>query len=342
MRPCSSVQTLPLLICQAPWATTATREAFEARACLCAEIRAFFSELNVLEVETPLLSQRTVTDPMLSGFRTDYALTEGRGSTPLYLQTSPEFAMKRLLASGMGSIFQISKAFRNGEVGRHHNPEFTLLEWYRIGFDLQGLQGEVATLIRRLAAIFGFSMSVEYVTYLEVFQKYLDLHPLDANLSDMSALAASRGLGDAETICGDDRGYWLDFLFSCLIQPKFKRNCLTMVSRYPAILPSLAKKSEDDARWVERVELFMGGIELGNGFHELTDPIEQEARFRMDLAARTRLGMTLPEIDDRLLDALKFGLPECSGIAIGLDRLLMVLTSVKSIEDVLAFSFERA
>ncbi len=342
MRPCSSVQIFPLLIYQAPWATNAKREAFEARAAMCAEIRAFFLELDVLEVETPLLCQRTVTDPMLSGFRTEYALTEGRGSTPLYLQTSPEFAMKRLLASGMGSIFQISKAFRNGEVGRHHNPEFTLLEWYRVGSDLHDLQEEVASLIRRLAAIFGFSMSVEYVTYLEAFQKHLDLHPLDASLSDMSALAASRGLGDAETICGDDRGYWLDFLFSCLIQPILKSNCLTMVSRYPAILPSLAKKSADDTRWVERVELFMGGMELGNGFHELTDPIEQEARFRMDLAARARLGMTLPAIDDRLIDALTFGLPDCSGIAIGLDRLLMVLTGAKSIDEVLAFSFERA
>lgn len=278
---------------------------------------------------------------MLAAFRAEYTCGEGP-STPFYLQTSPEFAMKRLLASDVGSIFQITKAFRNGEVGRHHNPEFTLLEWYRVGFDLSALQDEVAELLLRLATIFDFELSVQRSSYLELFQGHLGLHPLDSDLGDFSDLALERGLCDASALCGNDRALWLDFLFSCLIQPAMSQDCLLMVNRYPALLPSLARRSTDDPRWVERVELFINGLELGNGFHELTDPVEQESRFRADLDYRARLGFALPDLDDRLLAALANGLPNCSGIAIGLDRLLMVLLRAQRIEEVLSFSFEDA
>lgn len=319
-----------------------SRATLVGRAKLYAIIRQFFEERSVLEVETPLLCQRTVTDPMLTAFvcRNDTAVNAAQPA--LYLQTSPEFAMKRLLASEVGSIFQICKAFRNGEVGRHHNPEFTMLEWYRVGYDLDTLQNEVEALLSRVAEAFNLRFAVERITYCEIFEKYLGLHPLDASIDAMRRRAEESGLLDAKTLCGDNRANWLDFLFSCLIQPKLPSDCLTMVSRYPGLLPSLARKSHDDARWVERVELFMGGMELGNGFHELTDPVEQEQRFLSDIEVRKREGLVVQDLDERLIEALRLGLPDCSGIAVGLDRLLMILTRATRIEDVLAFPFLRA
>ena len=320
-----------------------TREALVGRARLYQSLRSFFENRAVLEVETPILCQRSVTDPMLAVFQSRY---EPAGvetpHRPLYLQTSPEFAMKRLLASGVGSMFQITKAFRNGEVGRHHNPEFTLLEWYRVGFDLEDLQDEIEMLLVAIAEAFGLKFSVARTTYCALFEKHLGVHPLDASLDMLAGLADSAGLDDAPLLCGDNRGLWLDFLFSCLIQPALPVNCLTQVSRYPAILPSLARKVPDDERWVERVELFLGGMELGNGFYELTDPIEQEQRFRSDLEVRQREGLELPELDERLLAALRLGVPDCAGMAIGLDRLLMILLGASSIDDVLAFPIHRA
>ena len=319
-----------------------SREALVGRARLYALIRKFFEERSVLEVETPLLSQRTVTDPLLRVFESRYQPAGQTVNQTLYLQTSPEFAMKRLLASGVGSIFQISKAFRNGEVGRHHNPEFTLLEWYRVGFDLDALQAEIEHLLMHLAQAFERQVTVERTTYCEIFERHLGLHPLDASIDAFGIRAKESGFHDAQALCGRNRGHWLDFLFSCLIQPKLPPESLTMVSRYPAILPSLARKTGDDPRWVERVELFLGGMELGNGFHELIDPVEQEARFLSDLEVRKAEGLNAPELDDRLLDALRFGLPDCSGIAIGLDRLLMVLIGKSRIEEVLSFPFQQA
>jgi lysyl-tRNA synthetase class 2 len=211
-----------------------------------------------------------------------------------------------------------------------------------VGFDLELLQIEVEALLRHLALSFGREISVSKATYSDLFIDFLGLHPLDASLEEMARLAEARGLPDAKTLCGEERIHWLDFLFSCLIQPQLTPDCLVMVSRYPAILPSLARASLDDPRWVERVELFWGGMELGNGFHELTDPSEQEFRFKQDLAIRNHLGLDLPSMDERLLDALRYGMDNCAGIAIGLDRLLMVLMGVESIGEVLAFPFERA
>jgi len=319
-----------------------SREILVGRAKLYALIRDFFDERSVLEVETPLLSRRTVTDPMLAPFECHYDAAGNAAKLPLFLQTSPEFAMKRLLASGVGSIFQIGKAFRNGEVGRYHNPEFTLLEWYRVGFDLSKLQNEVEALFLQAADSFDLEISVERTTYCEIFEKYLGLHPLESSVNAMRQRAEHAGLHDAQALCGENRVHWLDFLFSCLIQPHLPQDCLTMVSRYPAVLPSLARRAGDDPRWVERVELFLGGMELGNGFYELADPDEQEQRFLSDLEVRNGQGLATQEMDERLIGALRHGLPDCSGIAVGLDRLLMVLMRTSRIEEVLAFPFLRA
>lgn len=324
------------------YVSACSREVLLGRARLYAVIRAFFDDRSVLEVETPLLSHRTVTDPMLAAFESRYQAAGNSQDSLLYLQTSPEFAMKRLLASGVGSIFQITKAFRNGEIGRYHNPEFTLLEWYRVGFNLEELQNEVEVLFGQILEAFNLRFTVARTTYSEIFEQYVRLHPLEASLDALKARAEESGFHDAQALCGDNRAHWLDFLFSCLIQPKLPSDCLMMVSRYPGLLPSLARKVQDDERWVERVELFLGGMELGNGFYELTDPVEQEQRFLQDLAVRKREGLISPVMDDRLIKALRLGLPDCSGIAIGLDRLLMILTRSSRVEDVLAFPFLRA
>jgi lysyl-tRNA synthetase class 2 len=260
----------------------------------------------------------------------------------LYLQTSPEFAMKRLLAAGAGSIYQICKAFRNEEFGRHHNPEFTLLEWYRVGFSLAELIDEIDALIGAVFATGPKLAPSEAYAYAEIFQECLGVDPLIATLPQLAACAHRHGLANAERLCGDSRAAWLDLLFSHGVQPRLGQGRVCFIYDYPACLPSLARCYPENSRVVERVEIFMAGLELGNGFHELADPVEQEQRFDQDLAERERLGLPLPPKDRRLLAALRHGLPDCSGVAIGLDRLLMVLGGKSGIEDVLAFPISRA
>ena len=325
------------------WRPVCGPEALRQRAGLNSRIRAFFASRGVLEVETPLLGQHTVTDPALSAFQTRFHLPGQTKGHPLYLQTSPEFAMKRLLAAGSGSIYQICKAFRNEEQGRHHNPEFTLLEWYRVGFTLSDLIEEVEELIGTFVSDNPQSLqSPERLTYAEAFLHYTGLHPLESSLDAFSGFSGAGGMGEASELCGNDRTVWLDLLFSHFIQPQLGRNRLTSVYHYPAILPSLACLCPDDPRFVERVEIFMAGVELGNGFHELADDREQRQRFQNDARQRVAQALPVPELDERLLAALGHGLPDCSGIALGLDRLLMVLGGHAALADVLAFPIDRA
>jgi lysyl-tRNA synthetase class 2 len=309
------------------------------RAELLRKIRRFFAEREVLEVETPLLSHGTVTDPHLSVFSVGGG---SDGSSRLFLQTSPEFAMKRLLAAGSGSIYQICKAFRRDESGRFHNPEFTLLEWYRVGFGLDELIEETDALLQVLSENIRPLAASEHLSYRESFLRHAGIDPLDAGFADFAGCAASHGLQEAEAICGTDRSIWLDLLFSHLVQPHLGRGRFTFVRDFPAILPSLARFKPDDERLVERVEVFLDGLELGNGFFELSDPLEQECRFDRDIAARIDAGLPVPEKDRRLLDALKAGLPDCAGIALGIDRLLLGLHRLDAIADTLAFPLAKA
>lgn len=309
------------------------------RAELLRKIRQFFAEREVLEVETPLLSHGTVTDPHLSVFSTAYG---GDPSQRLYLQTSPEFAMKRLLAAGTGSIYQICKAFRNEEYGRFHNPEFTLLEWYRVGFGLDELIEETDALLRMVSQATRNLAPSEHTSYRGAFLTHAGLDPLDAGLEDFADCASRHGLQEAAEIGGADRAIWLDLLFSHLVQPRLGRNRFTFVRDFPAILPSLARFKSNDERLVERVEVFLDGMELGNGFFELNDPLEQERRFDRDIAARLDAGRPVPEKDGRLLEALQAGLPDCAGIAIGVDRLLLGLNRLEAIAETLAFPLATA
>jgi lysyl-tRNA synthetase class 2 len=323
-----------------PWQPACSVETLRARAELLANVRRFFAGRGVLEVETPLLCRAGVTDPHLDAFTTGYNPAGSPRETSLYLQTSPEFAMKRLLAAGSGSIFQICKAFRNGEAGRNHNPEFTLLEWYRVGFSLADLLDEVEALFAELFR--GALLPAERLAYADVFRQHVGADPLAASPANLADRAAALGLSDAERLCGDDRSVWLDLLFSHAVQPRLGRGRLTFVYDYPTFLPSLARQRPEKPDVVERAEVFLEGLELGNGFHELADAAEQSARFDRDLKTRLLQGQTLPPKDERLLAALRAGLPDCCGIAIGLDRMLMLLLKKDSIDSVLAFPLDRA
>jgi lysyl-tRNA synthetase class 2 len=322
------------------WQPTCSIEILRLRAKILDDIRRFFSARAVLEVETPVLGSSTGTDPKLDFFTADYC------SPPLhhtlFLQTSPEFAMKRLLAAGSGSIYQIGKAFRNGESGRFHNPEFTLLEWYRVGFTLPQLMDEIAELLEVLFNGHRALNPTQRVSYQAVFQRYTGLNPLEFFYHDYCAYALANQIPEAVSICGDDYGLWLDFIFSHKVQPQLGENAVCMVYGYPVCQSSLARVNEHNSKITDRVEVFINGIELGNGYYELTDADEQERRFDDETSIRLQRKRPVTVKDKRFIAALKAGLPECSGMAIGLDRLLMLLTNSTSINDVLGFPMHRA
>ena len=315
------------------WQPCCDLQHLRRRAQMLSAIRQFFAERLVLEVETPLLCQATGTDPQLDFFST--RLNAVPDLDTLYLQTSPEFAMKRLLAAGSGDIYQICKAFRNGESGRQHNPEFTILEWYRLDFDLPALMAEVAELLQCLLPEQLWDVQIH--SYQSIFAQATGLDALVFHKQLYVEAAVGLGLAEAEAICGDDESLWLDFLFSHCVQPSLQGAVIWLIHGYPAKQSSLARLNTEDPRVAERFEVLIQGMELGNGFYELCDAGEQERRFDAEIAARESQGLPAVIKDQRLLAALQSGLPECSGIAIGLDRLLMLATHAMAIEEVLAF-----
>lgn len=315
------------------WQPTAGPDALRARADLLARLRHFFAVRGVLEVDTPLLCASGVTDPNIDGIAADAPL----GGPRWWLQTSPEYAMKRLLAAGSGPIFQICKAFRAGEAGRLHNPEFTLVEWYRPGMALEALMDEVAA----LAALAVGERPLRRLTYRQAFREGLGLDPLTAPLDALRQRAAQVAGADFRD---EARDTCLDLLLSHHLQPCFGRGEFTFLCDYPASQAALARlKHDDDGLPVgERFELYIDGVEIANGYHELTDAAEQAARFDAERAVRAAGGRPVPPRDDRLLAALAHGLPDCSGVALGLDRLLMLALGAARLEDVLAFPSTRA
>lgn len=330
------------------WRPTATPDALRQRAELLARVRAYFAEQDVLEVETPLISSSGIPDPHIPSFvvssdsGTDDASNEHSYYHRHYLNTSPEFAMKRLLAAGSGSIYQVCKAFRQGEQGKYHNPEFTLLEWYRLGFDHLRLMDDVEDLVRRLAAGIRQLGPTERLTYRECFQQHLGVDPLVADMSALRACAQAQGLGAVTGLAEDDRDGWLDLLMGHCVQPQLGQGRLTFVVDYPASQAALACIRPGVPPVAERFELFIDGVELANGYHELRDPEEQRTRFNADLARRQREHMEPMVVDERLLQALSSGLPRCAGVALGLDRLQLVLRQARRLDEVLAFPFDRS
>lgn len=320
----------------ASWRPTASLETLRFRAELLAHLRRFFAERGVLEVETPILASAPVTDPRLASFSTVYRGPGAPTGQTRFLQTSPEFAMKRLLAAGSGPIFQISKAFRDGEAGRRHNPEFTLLEWYRPGFDHHRLMDEMDELLGGVLA----TPPAERLTYREAFLRYAGLDPLVAPVADLR-VAARTALGQVPDL-GEDRDGWLDLLVSLVLEPRLGRGRPTFLYDYPASQAALARLRPEDPRVAERFEVYVEGIELANGFHELGDAPEQRRRFESDLAIRAAEGQPEVPIDEHLLAALAFGLPPCAGVALGFDRLVMVARGAQSLAEVMAFPWDRA
>ena len=319
------------------WQPSCSIELLQKRARMLNCIRAFFLERNVLEVETPLLSHACGTEPQLDFFTTIFEFAKPE---KLFLQTSPEFAMKRLLAAGSGSIYQICKAFRNNEVGRFHNPEFTILEWYRVGFDLNDLMDEVEALFAELSE-YKFE-SPKRIFYAEIFEHYTGVNALVFSFETYSAFAIQHEIEEVITFCGKNHAIWLDYLFSFFVQPHLGENGLCLIYGYPACQSALARLNQDNSLVADRFEVFLNGIELGNGFYELSDSIEQNRRFNNEIQLREREDLPKVVKDKRLLAALKSGLPDCSGIAIGLDRLLMILVEAETISDVLSFDIESA
>jgi len=309
------------------WRPLADPEMLRRRAGLLAEIRAFMAEREILEVETPVLSGAAVSDPALESFSIQ------SGDKTYYLQTSPEFAMKRLLAAGSGPIYQIARVFRDDERGRWHHPEFTLLEWYRPGFEVNDMLDEVDTLLQRLGL-----PSARRFTYGKLFRQALDIDPHRAGLHSLRELALARGLAGSNFT----RSQLLDFLFASAVQPLLQGHRCAVVGDFPTAQAALARIRPDKPPVAERFELFIDSIEIGNGFAELTDAAEQRRRLLADQAERRRRGLPLRPLDENLLQALTAGLPDCCGIAVGLDRLLMLLAGVDDIDAVLAFPCERA
>ncbi len=319
------------------WQPSATIETLKQRAALMTRIRQFFAERGVLEVETPALSHHTITDVHLHPFEAAWLQADEAGQgIPLYLQTSPEFHMKRLLAAGSGPIFQLGRAFRNEEFGRHHNPEFTMLEWYRPGFDHFALMDEMDALLQ---CVLGGD-SAERLTYQQAFMRYLGVDPLTATMAQLRAVApeSMRKWAAQE----QDRDTLLQLLFAEGVETQIGQQVPCFVYNFPASQAALAKLVPEDPRVAARFEVYFKGLELANGFYELQDAAEQQARFEQDNLKRQQLGRPARAIDKHLIDALTSGLPDCAGVALGVDRLIMLALGADSIAEVLAFGADRA
>jgi len=318
------------------WQPNANMQMLQKRAQLLRNIREFFWQRDVLEVDTQALSLTSISDPYIEVLTTK-AKCLGEEKT-YYLQTSPEFAMKRLLASGSGCIYQLSKVFRQEEASKRHGVEFTLLEWYRVGLDDRQLMAEIEEFL--VSVSLNPELVCDYKSYQDAFLTYANLDPFEAELSELQALAHKcTEYGLEET----DRDALLDLIFNALIEPKIGQDRPCFIHSYPASQAALAKLKFgfDGIETAKRFELYWKGMELANGYHELTDAQEQAKRFDMDNEQRKAQGKPVRALDTNLLAALESGLPNCAGVAIGFDRLLMVLSQTDDIEKVMPFAKQR-
>lgn len=302
------------------------------RAEIFEKIRAFFKSQGVLEVDTQLLSQATVSDPHIE------ALSVRWQDTPYYLQTSPEYAMKRLLSAGAPSIYQLGKVFRDDPSGRYHNPEFTMLEWYLLGADDRTLMNQINALLKTVLN----TADAEVMTYQTAFETLAGFDPFAADAQSCAQHAARLGIDVSEALKQSDKDTWLQLIFSHSIEPKLGFDAPMFVCDYPASQAALARLDARNPAVAKRFELFIRGIELGNGYDELTDPDIQRKRFEADNAWRKANHLPEKPIDERLMQALEQGLPACSGVALGVDRLIMLALNKTQIADVLPFAWPNA
>ena len=319
------------------WKPTANLKALRLRAELNALIRRFFAERGVLEVETPILSAAGNTDANIESFQLQFFGPRAAGAGLRWLRTSPEFPLKRLLAAGVGDCYELGRVFRNGEAGRRHNPEFTMLEWYRVGWTHHKLMDECAELVRAALHLAGKRATVRDVSFRQLYQDSFGFDPLTATEAELRGPLAVFDI-DPSGLGRDD---WLDLLMTHLIQPSIPANRILIVYDYPASQCALAKIRPGDVPVAERFEIFVGQLELANGYHELNDAAEQRERFGRDLATRQKRAAVQPPVDERLLTSLP-KLPACAGVALGVDRLMMAMLGTDRIAEVMAFPFDRA
>jgi elongation factor P--(R)-beta-lysine ligase len=319
----------------ADWRPSATVAALRRRASMLMRVREFFSKHGVLEVETPILSAGAVSDPQIESLSTQIAGKPGR----FYMSTSPEYPMKRLLAAGIGDIYQVCKVFRDGERGRWHNPEFTMIEWYRLGFDDALLMDEVETLVSSLLAPYRQLARAERLTYADALRRHAGV---DAHLDSDQALA--QAAVDHGIVCKAelDRDAKLDLLMGLVAGPKLGLDRPCFICDYPASQASLARLKPGLPAVAARFEFYIDGIELANGFHELVHDGEQRARFTQDLATRRTRGQIQPPLDERLLAGLAAGMPDCAGVALGFDRLVAIAAGATCLSQAMAFSIDNA
>ncbi|WXT16008.1 elongation factor P--(R)-beta-lysine ligase [Salmonella enterica subsp. enterica serovar Infantis] len=321
----------------ATWQPSASIPNLLKRAAIMAEIRRFFADRGVLEVETPCMSQATVTDIHLFPFETRFVGTwPFPGDQPLFNDQSG-IPYETPAGGRVRSVFQLCRSFRNEEMGRHHNPEFTMLEWYRPHYDMYRLMNEVDDLLQQVLDC----QPAESLSYQQAFQRHLEIDPLSADKTQLREAAAKLDLSNiADT--EEDRDTLLQLLFTMGVEPHIGKEKPTFIYHFPASQASLAQISTEDHRVAERFEVYYKGIELANGFHELTDAREQQQRFEQDNRKRAARGLPQQPIDQNLLDALAAGLPDCSGVALGVDRLVMLALGAESLADVIAFTVDRA
>ncbi len=322
------------------WRPSADIATLKKRAQYIAAARLFFADRNVIEVDTPILSSSAPTAPYLSSFTTDYQPLSGTTKQRYYLHTSPEFAMKRLLAAGSGSIYQIAHVFRNGEQGRLHSPEFSMLEWYRPELSLNQLMDEVNDLLQQ---VFGFEPVIR-LSYRGIFEFFFKLNVFSCNDKAIIDCARERVSGLPADL-NLDRDGWLELLMSHVIEPKLADlNMPLFIYDFPASQAQLAKVAQDNAGYdvAVRFELYINGVEIANGYNELLDSEELRCRFERDNQYRSMDNKPELPIDENLLAAMQYGLPECSGVALGIDRLIMLAINHRYINSVLSFDFERA
>ena len=299
-----------------------------------AAARHFFAGRGVLEVDVPALSRFAVSDPNIDSLEISAAIA---GPSTLYLSTSPEYAMKRLLAAGYPDIYAIARVFRDGELGRQHEPEFTLIEWYRRDFGLVEMAAETCEFVAAILERPALANNPVQLRYREAFQAAAGIDPLAASAAELATLAdADESLVES---LGDDRDAWLDLLMSMRIAAGFPDDRLTVVTHYPASQAALARLDANDRTVAQRFEVFLGDMELANGYVELCDADEQRQRFETELHLRRAAGRQAAPIDEPLLAALEHGLPEVAGVAVGFERLHMLYEGTGNIADVITFSF---
>ncbi|RDH42495.1 elongation factor P--(R)-beta-lysine ligase [Zooshikella ganghwensis] len=324
---------------ESDWQPTASLETLKLRADLLSKIRSYFQQQSVLEVETPAMSHTAVCDVHIECFSTKFKPVSRSVGQTVYLHTSPEYAMKRLLVAGSGDIYQVCKVFRNGEAGGRHNPEFSMLEWYRVGLDHHQLMDDVTGMLSHVCDF----TELRRVSYQQLFEEHLGINPHRTATQQLIKLVKEKV--DSE-LSGLERNALLELLFTHLIEPSLGWSAEgklagVYVYDFPASMAALSRVQLDTEgqQVASRFELFIDGVELANGYNELADAIEQEKRFKHDKAKRQELGFEVNPIDEHLLSALRVGLPDCAGVALGVDRLLMLLAGTHAIADVLAFDF---